>query len=317
MNWKKKGLVYVPGSDLWWARTNATFPTVDAIGDGLLRVYFTALDEKRLGRTGYIEVAEENPTEVLFVTKEPVLDLGPIGLFDDSGANAFSVVSKDGLKYMYYQGWQITTRAPYAVFTGLALSDDGGKTFRKHGTLPVLDRIPGDEYMRAAPFAIIDKGKFRMWYVSCLRWVEDARGMRYQIVVRHAESSDGIEWTTSEGICVSPDFKDEYAIGRPVVTIYNGVYRMWYSIRSLSRPYRLGYAESTDGLTWVRRDDVMNIERSSLGWDSEMLCYGYVVTGLDHVLMFYNGNRHGATGFGVAISNDTLPPLTKPAIARG
>lgn len=311
MNWDKKGHVFSPAADLWWARTNATFPTVDRLTDGRLRIYYTGLDEKQVGRTGYVEVLETDPTQVVFETREPVLDVGVPGSFDDCGANAFTIVNAGDLKYMYYQGWQLTKRAPYSIFTGLAISEDGGKTFRKHSTLPVLDRVPGDEFMRAAPFVLVDEGKFRMWYVSCLKWVEDEHGMRYQVVIRHAESADGIRWTHSDRACVVPNFPDEYAIGRPVVTLNNGTYRMWYSIRSLSRPYRLGYAESIDGLSWVRRDEVMDIERSTVGWDSEMLCYGYVVTHSKRTLMFYNGNRHGATGFGLATSDDPLPAALK------
>jgi hypothetical protein len=75
---------------------------------------------------------------------------------------------------------------------------------------------------------------------------------------------------------------------------------MWYSIRSHSRPYRIGYAESGDGLQWERRDDEAGIEASASGWDSEMICYAAVIDVNGRRLMFYNGNRHGATGFGVA-----------------
>jgi hypothetical protein len=75
---------------------------------------------------------------------------------------------------------------------------------------------------------------------------------------------------------------------------------MWYSIRSHSRPYRIGYAESADGLCWERRDHEAGIEASASGWDSEMICYAAVIDVNGRRLLFYNGNRHGATGFGVA-----------------
>jgi hypothetical protein len=78
------------------------------------------------------------------------------------------------------------------------------------------------------------------------------------------------------------------------------VYRMWYSIRSLTQPYRIGYAESNDGVEWTRRDSGAGIERSSDGWDSAMICYAHVVRVDDRALMFYNGNKHGETGFGYA-----------------
>ena len=76
---------------------------------------------------------------------------------------------------------------------------------------------------------------------------------------------------------------------------------MWYSIRSNAQPYRIGYAESRDGISWTRIDsDVDVVHRSASGWDSEMVCYPYVVETGGKRLLFYNGNRHGASGFGVA-----------------
>ncbi len=38
-----------------------------------------------------------------------------------------------------------------------------------------------------------------------------------------------------------------------------GVYHMWYSIPSPSRPYRVGGADLADGLRWTRRDNEAGI----------------------------------------------------------
>jgi hypothetical protein len=76
---------------------------------------------------------------------------------------------------------------------------------------------------------------------------------------------------------------------------------MWYSIRSTTHPYRLGYAESTDGLHWIRKDDEVGIHTSSSGWDSEMICFPCVIDVAGQRYLFYNGNQHGKTGFGYAI----------------
>lgn len=49
---------------------------------------------------------------------------------------------------------------------------------------------------------------------------------------------------------------------------------MWYSYRG--RSYRIVYAESEDGLIWIRKDQESGIHVSESGWDSEMLAYPYV-----------------------------------------
>jgi hypothetical protein len=76
---------------------------------------------------------------------------------------------------------------------------------------------------------------------------------------------------------------------------------MWYSVRSFTNLYAIGYAESPDGIVWTRKDDTVGITRSENGWDSEMICYPVVVNISGEHYMFYNGNRHGATGFGIAV----------------
>jgi hypothetical protein len=82
---------------------------------------------------------------------------------------------------------------------------------------------------------------------------------------------------------------------------------MLYSYRDVSgyrtdraQSYRLGYAESADGLEWTRRDNEAGIERSATGWDSEMIEYCYHYQYHDRSYLFYNGNGFGQTGIGYA-----------------
>jgi hypothetical protein len=75
---------------------------------------------------------------------------------------------------------------------------------------------------------------------------------------------------------------------------------MFYSSRTRSKGYRIGYAESVDGENWTRRDEEIGIDVSEDGWDSQMLAYACVVRHKEKVYMFYNGNNYGETGFGYA-----------------
>jgi hypothetical protein len=94
---------------------------------------------------------------------------------------------------------------------------------------------------------------------------------------------------------------DEFGFGRPYVIHEDGRYRMWYSSRTVSKGYRIGYAESDDGLAWTRRDELAGIDVSASGWDAEMACYPYVQRTPFGRYMFYNGNNYGESGFGVAV----------------
>ena len=65
--------------------------------------------------------------------------------------------------------------------------------------------------------------------------------------------------------------------------------------------YRIGYAESADGLEWERLDHINGLEVAPEGWDSTMTCYPCVFALDGQVVMIYNGNRFSQTGFGYAI----------------
>lgn len=300
MRWRKLGRVYAPAGDMWWARSHAFLPTVDVVDSNLLRVYFAGLDEQRFGRVGFVELDGRAPTRVIRTAAEPVLQVGELGAFDDSGVNASCVLNHAGRKLMYYIGWQRAERVPYLLFTGLAESPDGIAPFARRQRTPVLDRTDSEPFSRSAPCVAVDQQGFRAWYWSCERWSDEGDGVHYNNVIRSARSLDGVRWVADARPCIAPDGKEEYSVGRPWVVRDADRYHMWYSIRSKSEPYRIGYAESRDGVAWQRRDDVVGIARSDGGWDSEMVCFPCVVDADGRRLMFYNGNRHGATGFGVA-----------------
>jgi hypothetical protein len=105
---------------------------------------------------------------------------------------------------------------------------------------------------------------------------------------------------------------EEGALGRPcVLQDIRGLYTMWYSYRGETgfrtdrrQSYRIGYAESKDGLAWTRMDELAGIGLSDTGWDSDMVAYPYVTTiSTGRAQLFYNGNGFGRSGFGYAVQS--------------
>jgi hypothetical protein len=74
---------------------------------------------------------------------------------------------------------------------------------------------------------------------------------------------------------------------------------MWYSCRGDA--YRIGYAESSDGLRWERLDASAGIGVSARGWDAASIEYPAVIRTAGREWMFYNGNGYGRTGIGCAV----------------
>ena len=298
--WHKHGRLFLPDGTLPWSRSYALIPTPVVASDGVARVYYSTLDDRMRGSVGYFDVEASPSPKVVFSSKEPCLTPGPIGLFDDSGVNASSVVEWNGETLLYYIGWQRAEMVPYLLFSGVASKGAGasGPFVRKQPT-PVLDRIASEPYIRSAPFVLNLGGYLRAWYVCGEGWIH-LEGRQYpRYGVRTAISSDGISWRDSSP-AIRLEGEDEFGIGRPYVFKLNQNFHMWYSVRSISQPYRLGYAWSKDGVTWTRRDDLVGLNRSEAGWDGEMVCYPAVFASGSRLWMLYNGNRHGLSGIGIA-----------------
>ena len=299
MKWIKKGLIFEPKGNFDWMLTHAAVPIADKIEGDLYRIYFATRDKDNKSHTAYIEMDIKNPKKILYISENPVLKPGVLGTFDDSGAMPSWIISYEGKKYMYYIGWNLGVTVPFRNSIGLAISQDGGSTFNKYSEGPILDRNFSEPHFVASSCVIIENGIWKMWYLSCVKWELENDKPKHYYHIKYAESKDGINWVRNGIVCIDFKSKDEYAISRPCVIKEDGIYKMWYSYRGES--YRIGYAESTDGIKWERKDEEAGIDVSESGWDSEMIEYPFVFEHKGKKYMLYNGNGYGKTGFGYAI----------------
>lgn len=304
MRWKKLGVIWQPDGSLWWARKYASCPTPVLLQDGNLRVYIQCRDDKGVGRIGFVDLDGTDPRKVLNVSEVPVLDVGEDGAFDDNGVFQTCVVTTpEGRMLLYYVGFELGHKIRYRLLTGVAESHDGGLSFKRVKSTPVLERTPSEMAFRCGPFVLVDPvHKYRMWYVAGSEWEEIDSKLMPVYELRFLRSDDGIVWPERGETVLALDRDQEHGFGRPyIVPKAGGGYGMFYSIRKKNpRAYRLGYAESEDGLSWRRMDESLNLDVSSEGWDSESVEYAAVIELNGRVFCFYNGNDFGGTGFGSA-----------------
>jgi hypothetical protein len=297
MKWLKRGLLIEPPLHLPWVTSHAAVPHAQ-VEDGSVEVYFTTRDDRR---RSHIAVARVDVEQGLVeVSSDPVLVPGPLGAFDDSGVMTSCLAREGDQSYLYYQGWSLGVTVPFYVFGGCAISERPGAPFERVSSAPVLGRHEVDPYMCSSPWVLREEDRWRMWYVSNLGWRPQADGDPHYVVhIKYAESSDGLDWKRDGRVCIDFASPDEYAISRPCVLKDGDLYRMWYSFRGDA--YRIGYAESRDGLQWHRRDDDAGIDVSPEGWDSEMVEYACVFDYAGSRHMLYNGNGYGMSGIGHAV----------------
>lgn len=297
--WIKKGLLYAPEGNRPWMASHAAVPVARHLKENLYRIYFSGRDEQNRSQTGFIEIDITEPNNILHVADEPVLRTGEPGTFNDSGSMASWIVKQGGTEYLYFIGWNLGVTVPFRNSIGLALSLDGGRTFEQYSEAPILDRSEQDPCFVASCCIMVEGGLWRMWYLSCIAWERSNDGLRHRYHIKYAESDDGISWKRDGQVCIDFKSEDEYAISRPCVLKEDGVYKMWYSYRGLS--YRIGYAESSDGISWERRDNLVGLDVSPYGWDSQMIEYPFVFDHGGSRYMLYNGNDYGRTGIGLAL----------------
>ncbi|SRR6266446_1843165 len=307
--WVKKGRIFAPEGNSDWLFSHAALPVADRIGE-VYRIYFSSRDKYDHARIGYFDIDLRAPDRVLRLSDKPVVGLGPLGAFDDSGVTTSWIVTHDQKKYHYYSGWSLGRTVPFYFFVGLAISKDGGQTYVRVSPAPILERNIIDPYLTASPCVLVEGNTWRMWYVSGTGWDAHEGRPRHHYHIKHAQSSDGIHWKREGIVCIDYQSPEEYAIARPCVIREGGLYKMWYSYRGNN--YRVGYAESVDGLNWTRKDRESGIEVSASGWDSEMIEYPYVFEHKGRHYMLYNGNGYGRTGIGLALlepNDGQLGPL--------
>ena len=272
----------------------------------IFRIYFASYDAGGRGRIFSLELDIEKPEEIISITTDPVIDIGHTGFFDDNGIIPSDLVVNGDSVYLYTIGFSVKNKLLFDAASGLAISRDGGMSFDKLNG-PVIDRGVDDPCFAASPTVLREAEEWRMWYVSCDHWEPHGDDFRHFYNIKHRRSPDGVYWGPHADICIDYANEYEYAISRPsVIHDEQGRYRMWYSFRAQPGidTYRIGYAESDDGLSWRRIDESAGIDVSTSGWDAEMICYPKVFRHKEKYYMLYNGNGYGKTGFGLAVLED-------------
>lgn len=301
MKWEKRGLIYGPDASLPWAQNSALQPTpLLRKADQSIRVFAGFRDNYGVSRVGYVDVSAADPSRVLRVSSNPVLDIGVAGTFDENGVVPCAIVRSNERLYLFYAGYQLAQRVKFFVFGGLAVSDDGGETFVRYSQVPICDRTDNELFFRVVHTMMFDEGQWRAWYGGGSGFDVDEAKQYPRYNIRHAYSPDGMHLDSQYEVCIDME-GGEYRVGRPYVIKHENLYRMFYGAGTKQEGYRLAYAESADGIKWSRKDEDVGIDVSPSGWDSSMQAYPAVVTYEDQTYLFYNGNDYGREGFGFAV----------------
>jgi hypothetical protein len=269
---------------------------IEPIDTNRFALYLSLRDGEGRARIGRCALMMSDAPRLEPLEPDPVLDLGPLGAFDDSGVTTSCLVTAGTDRFLYYTGWSRGVTVPFYLTASVAISQNGGP-FDRWSLAPLLERSPVDPFLTASPYVLVGHGRWRMWYVSATEWRKAESAPRHYYHIRYAESGDGISWHR-EGQVALDYVKDEHAFARPWVVHDADRYRMWFAVRG--ERYRIAAAESADGLTWSR-GDALGLTVGEEPWESEMVEYPCVFDWNGRRYMLYNGNDYGRTGVGLAV----------------
>jgi predicted GH43/DUF377 family glycosyl hydrolase len=302
LKWEKLGRILAPQETLDWLCTSASaaFALPSSQNKDVYRLYINGRDSQKRSLIG-IATFDMSRLKILKIVQQPVMRLGEKGAFDQNGTSYPYIVRFKDMYYMYYVGWVQAVQVPWINGLGLATSMDG-LTFKRYSRAPILHR-DNDDFIGIGSCCVLrDQGKLKMWYSRFEKWGQSQHDHIHYYNIKYAESEDGIHWAKNKKICINFEDSSEYAIAKPCVLKCKHKYLMWYSYRGSS--YRIGFAMSEDGIGWTRKDEIVGIDVSPQGWDSEMICYAYVFRHGGYLYMLYNGNGYGASGLGLARMNE-------------
>jgi hypothetical protein len=271
----------------------AFFPLVGE--DGIVRFFAGGRDADGRSRVGIVVVKWGDAPRVVDVTDEPVLDLGDHGAFDVDGVSYPWLVETGSVLRLYFTGWRrLTGDVPWTTQLGLAVSDDGGFSFKRVTTDTIMPATVDEPIGVGSVCVTRDRDQWLMYYTRLFPWNVGCDPPRPYYNIWEAASLDGITWQPT-GVNVVPDQNGEYAVAAPSLFETGRERQLYFTARG--HRYRL-FASADVGGTFNRLPGPIAIPSSD--WDDDMQCYPHVREIEGKRYLFYCGNGYGRSGVGFA-----------------
>ena len=231
-----------------------------------------------------------------------------LGSYRVHGVFPFSVFSlPDGTLLSLPTGWRRMSGVDVETGIGEMFSLDNGVTWQERGIGPRFAARLLEPHLVCDASYLQFQGDHLLAYAFGVDWKESAAGIperRYLIAVNRAESYGGL--TNGDGRSAIPPLYDDEVQAYPFLSIRHGRIEMVFSYRDRfefrSDPrasYKLGFASSSDGVSWERDDSQVAFAHQS--GDELMRCYPSTFRYGGREFLLYSGNGFGEAGVFAAV----------------
>ncbi len=203
-----------------------------------------------------------------------------------------------------------------APVPAMALGEAG---WEKQGTAVISRGGAGawDSTAAGEPSVIKDGSTYKMWYSG-----QDAGGI---FRIGYATSSNGASWNKHSGNPVlapgATGSWDAAGIASPTVIKDGGTYKMWYMGENAAGKPQIGYATSTDGITWQKHGSNPVVQLGT-GFEADGVGSPSVILDGATFKMWYTAKQgegilgmltigYATSSDGVSWSKNTAPVLQK------
>ena len=297
IRWRSLGRIIDPEAQkIEWLRNYAGAACVRFIREDHVKLLVTGRTSDNKSIIGEITIGLIPSPQIVDITEQPVLSPGELGCFDDCGVSYPWVVRTKTKEWLFFTGWTQTVHTPFQNALGLGLRN--GDKYYRESNAPIMHRTNDEPFSIGSSCIHKDSNQWRMWYTCFESWNQNKSAIEPRYHIRNAWSKDGIDWERNGSIAIDSTLEEE-CVARPSVSKTQGGYKMFFCARGAT--YRIGYAESPDGINWEKPNDGFQFIPSGKKWDDEMQCYPCHFVHNEQEYMVYSGNSYGQGGLGLAI----------------
>jgi predicted GH43/DUF377 family glycosyl hydrolase len=229
------------------------------------------------------------------------------------------VIFHEGKYKMWYTGGGAVLPDEYLHSSIQYATSEDGIHWTKYDNNPVfdIDKTAWDSLGVETATVIIDtdapeNSRYKMWYAG-----QTFNDYRYEI--GYAYSSDGIHWQREPNAVLKVGIETEWDncfLEGPSVIKEDGIYKMWYAAYDCNvdgeltdGTVNIGYATSTDGISWTKHEGNPVMTVSAGQWDAVYVQDPHVIKYDNAYHMWYGGADVGDNYFqqtGYAFSDDGI-----------